>query len=354
MHCINKKNPEYLSLLKKSNLKQPILDSYIMVWQEKNGIDKFPTLQELIIKPFIKEGVDFVFEQSPELSKIGTPQQYSQYLDAIFPNSKVKDIVYHTTPNKFDKFDKNFIGKGIGNTTEGVGFYFSNRSNSYEEYKSIVNIKNIEQNDTDLIVKQYEKLEKAKQNLNTYLITKLNTQLDLENIEYINEGKLPLEVYNDYTTFKKLNDDYFNLKNDLQSSAENRSMNEDGISYEEDVLSRAEGLEANFLNVLLNINNPKIFNNRQSLKNNDTLKNNDGTITNIGNNDVQYVVFEPEQIHILSSKKDLEMFKNFINFTKSEYAKYGDIQQFKDYIMSKNFAAVEEFLVVNNKIDRKC
>ena len=66
------------------------------------------------------------------------------------------------------------------------------------------------------------------------------------------------------------------------------------------------------------------------------------------------VVFEPEQIHILSSKKDLEMFKNFINFTKSEYAKYGDIQQFKDYIMSKNFAAVEEFLVVTNKIDRKC
>lgn len=67
-----------------------------------------------------------------------------------------------------------------------------------------------------------------------------------------------------------------------------------------------------------------------------------------------YVVFEPEQIHILSSKKDLEMFRNFINFTKSEYAKYGDIQQFRDYIMSKNFAAIEEFLVVNNKIDRKC
>lgn len=67
-----------------------------------------------------------------------------------------------------------------------------------------------------------------------------------------------------------------------------------------------------------------------------------------------YAVFEPEQIHILSSKKDLEMFRNFINFTKSEYAKYGDIQQFKDYIISKNFAAIEDFLVVNDKIDRKC
>ena len=27
---------------------------------------------------------------------------------------------------------------------------------------------------------------------------------------------------------------------------------------------------------------------------------------------------------------------------------------FRDYVMSKNFAAIEEFLVVNNKIDRKC
>lgn len=300
------------------------------------------------------EGIDFVFSQSPELASVGSKAQYLQYLSTIFKTSKVKDIVYHTTPNKFDKFDKAFLQKGIGNTTEGIGFYFSNRIDSYNEYKSIVNIKNIEQDDKNIYNRKIEILEKAKQLLNNYLIKELNTTLDLDNIEYINEGTLPLKVYENYPKFKELTDNYFNLKNELQSQGESNSMNEDGISYEEDVLSRVEGLEANFLNVLLDIKNPKTFNTRQSLKNNDTLKGNDGTITNIGKNDIQYVVFEPEQIHILSSKKDLEMFRNFINFTKSEYAKYGDIQQFKDYIMSKNFAAIEEFLVVNNKIDRKC
>ena len=33
-------------------------------------------------------------------------QQYSQYLDSIFPDSKVKDIVYHGTSKDFDKFNK--------------------------------------------------------------------------------------------------------------------------------------------------------------------------------------------------------------------------------------------------------
>lgn len=64
------------------------------------------------VKPSeVKKGVDFVFEQNPELVNIGTQEQYSQYLDTIFPDSKVKDIVYHVGAiNKNDKFDRNKIG----------------------------------------------------------------------------------------------------------------------------------------------------------------------------------------------------------------------------------------------------
>ena len=43
----------------------------------------------------IKEGVGFVFEQNLELIKIGSEEQYSEYIDTIFPDSKVRDIVYH-------------------------------------------------------------------------------------------------------------------------------------------------------------------------------------------------------------------------------------------------------------------
>ena len=52
----------------------------------------------------IKGGVDSVFNEYPELENIGTKEEYSQYLETIFPNSKIKDIVYHASPNKFTKF----------------------------------------------------------------------------------------------------------------------------------------------------------------------------------------------------------------------------------------------------------
>ena len=72
----------------------------------------------------IKPGVAELFESNPELANavysalgFGTQpqipsqqkqqaqQQYSQYLDTIFPDSKVKDIVYHGTTAQFDKFN---------------------------------------------------------------------------------------------------------------------------------------------------------------------------------------------------------------------------------------------------------
>jgi hypothetical protein len=53
----------------------------------------------------VKLGVSEVFESNPELSSIGTPEQYSKYLDTIFPDSQIKDIVYHGASAQFDKFN---------------------------------------------------------------------------------------------------------------------------------------------------------------------------------------------------------------------------------------------------------
>lgn len=44
----------------------------------------------------IKE-IKGVFNDHPALSKIGTVEQYAEYINTIFPNSRVKDIVYHAT-----------------------------------------------------------------------------------------------------------------------------------------------------------------------------------------------------------------------------------------------------------------
>ncbi len=69
-----------------------------------------------------KDGVDFVFEKNLELEKIGTKEQYSRYLDSLFPESHIKDIVFHGTTSK-DKFD-NFELK-YGEDSDYQGFYFA-------------------------------------------------------------------------------------------------------------------------------------------------------------------------------------------------------------------------------------
>lgn len=41
----------------------------------------------------VKEGVDEIFANTPELASIGTKEQYTDYLATIFPDSKAKDIL---------------------------------------------------------------------------------------------------------------------------------------------------------------------------------------------------------------------------------------------------------------------
>lgn len=92
----------------------------------------------------VKEGVDFIFQENPELNNIGTQQQYSQYLDMIFPDSKVKDIVYHGTDSK-----EKILEKGFKNNAElfepdddrayeggelGFGYYFTTTQQSAKNY----------------------------------------------------------------------------------------------------------------------------------------------------------------------------------------------------------------------------
>jgi hypothetical protein len=60
----------------------------------------------------VKKGVEELFKSNPKLASIGTQEQYSQYLNTVFPDSKVKDIVYHGTDAQFDKFDKSFYQSG--------------------------------------------------------------------------------------------------------------------------------------------------------------------------------------------------------------------------------------------------
>lgn len=91
-------------------------NSHIMYNINMEGLPKL-NLDNKIEKTEIKKGVDFVFEQNPQLTQIGSKEQYSEYLDTIFPESKTKGIVYHQTPNDFSDFD-------VSKSRTG-GIYFS-------------------------------------------------------------------------------------------------------------------------------------------------------------------------------------------------------------------------------------
>lgn len=103
------------------------------------------------MKDEYKEGVDLVFEQHPELANIGTKKQYSKYLKTIFPESKVKDIVYHGSEKSFEKFERSKIGKSSHRDTfkKVQGFFFTEDKSEIKQrgygktvYPVLLNLKN--------------------------------------------------------------------------------------------------------------------------------------------------------------------------------------------------------------------
>lgn len=93
----------------------------------------------------VMKGVDFVFEQNQNLSRIGTEIQYSNYVRSIFPESLVKEIVYHGSPkNNIEKFvspEEEDYAQNKGTTTGNAGIYFSDNLNEAAKYSKWGNAK---------------------------------------------------------------------------------------------------------------------------------------------------------------------------------------------------------------------
>lgn len=74
-----------------------------------------------------------IFELNPKLAEIGTPEDFLNYTSDIFPESKIKNIVWHGTPKgKIKEFDED--EQGISRA-----FFFSD---SLEHANKMANWKN--------------------------------------------------------------------------------------------------------------------------------------------------------------------------------------------------------------------
>jgi len=308
-HCVNRSSQEFKALAEQSNINPIILAAKVSLWQEENGLDNFPAISDI---SNVKSGVGKLFESNPELSNVGTQEQYSAYLDSIFPDSQLKDIVYHGTHTKFNKFDKSLVGSKTRADIKGKGFFFSNSSAIAQGYKQSLDKSNVY---NDVLFYYYFKKDLGSNNINTI------TQQDFQNIVLNYFGRENLNVqYLEKQSLEKTKALFEKFKNDTQF---------DTVEYD-DELNFSEYIkdDSTLYSVILDSKNPLIVegNNYQMLsivkkeieKLNDS---NDSIIFNNVEDGISggyrgvantYTVFEPEQIHILGNKQDIEGFKNFV------------------------------------------
>ena len=86
-----------------------------------------PVDRDYLIESDIPESIISVFENHPELAKIGNEIDYAEYIRTLFPESEVKDIVAHVSRVKgIEKFKINYgSGNFINSQVNGTGVYFA-------------------------------------------------------------------------------------------------------------------------------------------------------------------------------------------------------------------------------------
>ncbi|MFZ4648308.1 MAG: hypothetical protein ACOYMB_01585 [Patescibacteria group bacterium] len=86
-------------------------------------------IENIVERNFIKSGVNRVFEEHPGLVGIGSQEQYSSYLENIFSDSQIKEILYHEGNEGIIDFDNTKYNKHLGREElkfrYGLGHYFA-------------------------------------------------------------------------------------------------------------------------------------------------------------------------------------------------------------------------------------
>ena len=262
-------------------------------WSEQDVkvIDKFKdgaaAIEFEVIKPTkptvqpigeVKEGVQELFESNPELSDIGTQELYSQYLDTIFPNSEVKDIIYHGSPNTFEIFNK--LAEEIITSTEAYAdhYFFTSSRQVAQEYVDQSTPRGEMYKGTE---KLYSVLINAK-NLKKIDFEGASWKGDFYEVRDLrkpNSRPKRFAYEQDATDYTKYDPNRYEITKKSISE-----LNTDEFSEQ----AKKEGYDSSVVENVQELNSVA-----------DT-----------------YAVFNPEQIHILGSKQDIERFKEFVQRTQ--------------------------------------
>ena len=209
-----------------------------------------------------------VFELLTEIKIIGDKNQYEEYLSNIFPNSKVKDILYHGSPSeRFEKFTK--AGELDGGFF-GRGYYFTPSLD---------------------LAKEYQKRYKTEGSLYCVLV-------NLQNPFYWKDNQVNFLM----NTFRDIPRENIKIDKDWDQGWEKELVLLYNKTYGENISNISDIEYAQDLNNLAKVGT--IF-----LKS----KKHDGSIAkNPQSKKIEYCVFDSDNIYILGSKQDIDGFKNFV------------------------------------------
>ena len=223
-------------------------------------------------------------------------QLYSQYLDTIFPDSKVKDIVYHGSDSKKEKF-----------SITGAGTHFGTLKAAKERRNKtiipvVLNIDNpvlFKDILADDVLKAADKFLKEN---GEYLENGYRNEESGLLVYLYNQGKIDSDT---------LWDTLYSSRNTMLQILQN-ALNSNGYRYINEVEDKGS---------------------------------------------TSYVVFEPEQIHILGSKQDIEGFKDFVeNPTSNEKVSfYHGVTTAESFALDKSntFSTEEQQVTRGNEIINK-
>jgi len=214
-------NPELINILKeiptegkKSNLFKDFIDSIAKIL----GFTNTSILEDIIA---YSEEAFFTQSQITQQQKQEAQQLYSQYLDTIFPDSKVKDILKHTTSATVDTFKK-----GTGRLGEGIYFaapdYKMYDKAGINVYRVIVNINNLKRYDKGDFVGVSNDLFSSEDEYSSAPQKSLQAQDKLEGIDgYVSTAKTGTE----YNIFEPEQIHILGSNNDIQGFKEFVSSN---------------------------------------------------------------------------------------------------------------------------------
>ena len=320
-------NPDFQKELKSLQVPDQFLTKSFSIFDYfLELISKVLGTNKSVLEAVVSQAADIFELQEYKKSLSITPQQkqqalqlYSQYLDTIFPDSKVKDILIHLgSINKNDKFDR----KKIGVYSNYDLFYF------------------------DLAKDMF--ISKSKK-------------------EFI-QNRLKYEQRFEWD--KKTEEELLEIEKEAEEQFDNLYISRQLPFVEGSGLSGVHSLD-NFVFAISNIKNPAVRGltkdyavenkNKNLVPTINLLNSKYDSLVDYDNNNIlgNIGIKNPEQIHILGSKQDIEGFKKFTQgksrkagLSKPGYVK-GNLDAATKFLQEKLGMTTDEIVRVNSLIDGK-